>query len=249
MDIVLLHGFTESPEIWNEIQQNLRLHGHRVLTPIHLGNSVDHVASQFNMADMAHFIHHQCLEAGFQSYLIAGHSMGGYVALQMLRQFPQSVRALALVQSTTRADSDEKQKNRTQLAKVLREKGSTGFLKTFIPSLFAEENRDKFKDTIHQLGEMASAIPAIGLAMQTEAMRDRLDSLELIQNTKIPVLFIPGKLDPLIALKDIEEQATGSSGPVQVHILENSGHMGIFEEYERTLAALHNFIDFALFHH
>ena len=248
MDIVLLHGFTESPEIWVEIQQHLTLSGLRVLAPAHLGNTPNELHSRFNMADMAKHIHQQCLAEGFQSYLVAGHSMGGYVALQMLRQFPESVQALALVQSTARADGEEKQKNRTQLAKILREKGSAGFLSAFIPSLFAEQNREKLSETIVKLGKMASAIPANGLASQTEAMRDRLDSLEFIQNAKIPILFLPGKLDPLINLEDIVQQANGCQGPIQLHILENSGHMSIFEEYERTLAALHNFIDFALFH-
>ncbi len=247
MDIVLLHGFTETPAMWSKIQQDLTQVGHRVLTPAHLGN-IETPYSTLTMEDMANWIFQQTKQADFHAFVVVGHSMGGYVAQQMLRQNPKGIIGLGLMQSTAAADGEEKKRNRTQLAGILRDKGSSSFLNTFLPSLFAEFNRAQSKPTIAELGQLASLIPAAGLAAQTEAMRDRLDGVELLQKSEIPLLFLPGRNDTLIKVEDLIKQAAGCKGPFQLDILENSGHMGIFEEYERTLAALHNFIDFVLFH-
>lgn len=248
MDIVLLHGFTETPSIWDSIAAAFTQSGHRVLAPALAGNENAFQLAHLNMSMMAESVKDQANKAGMSRFMVFGHSMGGYVALQMLREYPDQIIGLGLVQSSASADKEEKKLGRTQLSRLLTAKGSGTFLKSFIPELFAVSNRERMKSVIENLQDKAQTISAKGLAAQTLAMRDRLDSLELLRKTKTPLLFMPGKLDPLIPLEVIESQASSCSGPKLIEILENSGHMGIFEEYDRTLAAMHNFIDFAVFH-
>ncbi len=248
MDIVLLHGFTETPTIWKKLKERLVSAGHRCFAPSLSGNNPDFQDSSLSMESMALSVMNGAKEAGMSHFTVFGHSMGGYVALQMLRMFPNQLMGLGLLQSTALSDGDEKKNNRTQLAKLLREKGSGSFLNTFIPNLFAPANVTQLQKVIDELKQDAETIPAIGLAAQTIAMRDRPNSLDLLTSTKTPLLFLPGRLDPLISTEVIYAQAAHCKSSFQIDFLENSGHMGIFEEYDRTLAAMNNFMDFAVFH-
>src|SRR5438552_2074785 len=97
------------------------------------------------VADLTHFDTMAALasdalgEAPAQSFALLGHSMGGYVALEVLRQAPQRVSRLALLNTNARPDSAESTQNRRRLM-ALAEKDFPAVIEALLPKQMTEAN-------------------------------------------------------------------------------------------------------------
>ena len=110
-----------------------------------------------------------------------------------------------------------------------------------VPNLFAPENREKFKTEIHALKKTASSMTKQGIVNCIEGMKDRKDKQNVLKKTKVPVLFILGKKDPVMNY-DLLKPQTQLSENSQLLSLENTGHMGFLEEKEECYLSIKRFI-------
>ena len=110
--IVLLHGFLENQTMWKAFVPELAKK-YRVITINLLGHGqtecLGYVHSMEDQADMVHSVLH---ELKIKKAILVGHSMGGYVALAFAELYPDNMKGLVLLNSTSRADSDERKVNR-----------------------------------------------------------------------------------------------------------------------------------------
>lgn len=234
--VVLLHGFLESLTIWNHFSEKLS-RSFRVITidlpghgksPVFEGNLTMEIMAKWVKAVLDHLKVESCI--------MVGHSMGGYVTLEFALKYPGMLKGFAMFHSHALADTEEARENRRRTINIVKlNKG--GFIKEFIPDLFAEENVVKYEDEISALQEQASKTPAEGIIAALEAMRDRTAKIELLLNTKVPVLFIAGKEDSRIPVQNIMAQAI-LPNHAEVLILGKTGHMGFIEAREQTLEML-----------
>ncbi|MDD3132055.1 MAG: hypothetical protein PHN94_09545, partial [Bacteroidales bacterium] len=148
-------------------------------------------------------------------------------------------RGLCLFHSHASADTEEAKENRRRTINIV-QLNHDGFVRQFIPDLFAETNLMRLTTTINRLQEVAAGVSVDGIVASLEAMRGRSGAIELLQNIQIPVLFIAGKEDSRISVQKIMSQALLPSH-AEVLMLSDVGHMGFAEAPEKTLPVLRDF--------
>lgn len=232
--LVFLHGFNESIDIWNKIIDKISLNHRCILIDLPgFGNSP--LPSNLSIKYMAEAVKRIVDETGVSSTnqkpIIIGHSMGGYVALEYLKLFGESVAAIGLIHSTAIADNDEKKENRVKTLEFLEKNKVESFFKIFIQGLPASFNYKK--SLIEEIEKIVSKTTKSSVIAGIKAMLNRDDNYEIFKNYKVPYLIIAGKHDQLIPLDKLLKQASETES-VMIEILNNSGHLGMIEEPEKT---------------
>jgi pimeloyl-ACP methyl ester carboxylesterase len=174
-------------------------------------------------------------------FALAGLSMGGYVALEVMRRAGDRVERLALLDTSARADSEEQRRRRTgliQLADMGRFKGVTPRL---LPMLV---HPDRLEDpaVTGPIFEMAARVGRDGFIRQQRAILSRGDSRDLLPAVDCPTLVVCGRQDQLTPLHLSEEMAAGIPGAV-LEVVEDCGHLPALEHPERTTDLMRRWLE------
>ncbi|MFC2151363.1 alpha/beta fold hydrolase [Bacteroidota bacterium] len=239
--IVLLHGYLESLEIWNNFSNALSKN-FRVITfdiPGH-GNS-DLVSEKHSMESLAIIIQDSLKMLNIKKCFMIGHSMGGYLTLMFHKLFPDLLSGFCLFHSHPFADTEETIKKRLREIALVKEGKKELIAKYNIPNAFASENLQKFKSQINNAIEIALQTPENGIFANLYAMMNRPVLSESLANTEIPFLYIVGEKDNYIDFNSVVPKV---KLPKKSHliILKESGHMGFIEEEEKSLNCIKSFI-------
>jgi pimeloyl-ACP methyl ester carboxylesterase len=237
-NILLIHGFMEDHEVWNDLVKNL----HANIISVDLlgfGNSVPNSSFNFSMIDQSVAINELLTFLAPPNLFVLGHSMGGYITLELFRLNP-SIR-MGLLHSTIVADSEEKKANRNKTIEVL-EKDPTVFIREFYWNLFAEFHKNKFSKQVEVLKQKAEKIPVSYIISTVQALRDRKDQTDLWHNSDNDALWIAGAHDKLISLKELD--SLSDDGPAVFVVLKDSGHMGFYEEPENLIEVVNDWLEF-----
>jgi len=135
--VVLLHGFPESGTLWQNIWHELAA-SYTVIIPDFPGSGKSVLEKETSIAEMAECVNDIMNNEGIDSAVIAGHSMGGYVAFAFADMYPGKVKGLTLVHSTPEADDDEKIKTRLKSIELIRKGAKNTFITHMVPNLFSE---------------------------------------------------------------------------------------------------------------
>jgi pimeloyl-ACP methyl ester carboxylesterase len=171
---------------------------------------------------------------------LAGHSMGGYVALEILRQSPQRVERLALLNTNARPDTPESTENRKRLM-ALAEKDFPAVIRTLMPKLVAEEHMADVKIT-GAITEMALATGVEAFMRQQRAIIGRIDSRPHLAAIRCPTLVVAARKDAIMPVEVLEELASGIPG-ARLAIIEKSGHVAPVEQPKDVAALLVEWLD------
>ena len=170
--IVLLHGFLENKGMWDFYSQKFAKKN-RVITIDLLGHGATECLSYVQtMEDNADAVHAVLSELRIRKAIFVGHSMGGYVALAFAELYPEKVRALVLLNSTSKADSEERKANRDRAIKAVK-KDYTTFIRLSIANLFSPDNRERLIDEIEKVKLEALKTPLQGVVASLEGMKIR----------------------------------------------------------------------------
>ena len=160
-------------------------------------------------------------------FMLAGHSMGGYVALEVMRQAPERVAKLALLNTHARPDTAESTENRRRLM-ALADRDFEGVVTALLPKLMTDEHlEDPVLTGI--VGAMALATGKEAFKRQEEAIIGRIDSRPHLGKIACPTLVIAGRNDRLMPVELLEELARGIRG-ARLEIVEECGHMASIEQ-------------------
>lgn len=237
--IVLLHGFLESLDIWDDFSAflssdfqviSIDLPGHgksasneKILSMDVMADSVKAVLDYLDIS----------------SCVIIGHSMGGYATLAFAEKYPEILQGFGLFHSQAAADTEEARINRERTIKLI-EDNRLGFIQQFIPDLFAPLNRDKFQTSIDLLKKQAGETNKNAIIAALSGMKERPDRTNVLEGARYPVLFILGQEDTRIPLNIVLKQAT-MTRRCEVHILKEVGHMGFVEDRKYTMKTIKHF--------
>ncbi len=236
--LVLIHGFTEHPGIWNSFADQLSSE-YRIILPALPGHGGSDFPAELNMDVMADCIADILKAEYIENACFFGHSMGGYAMLHFASKYPNSCKALCLFHSSAAADTEEIKSNRERTIEIIRNHHGD-FLHQFIPDLFAENHREKLAQEINSLIQEASKIQAEGLIACMNAMKNRNSHLDVLTEIHCPVGFIIGKQDSRVNFQSILAQ-TALPKESHVLILNDCGHMGYLEQAEKTLEFIRYF--------
>ena len=223
--IVLLHGFLENQRMWDGFIASFSKK-HRIITIDLLGHGqTECLGYVHSMEDNADMVHAVLSELRIRKAIFVGHSMGGYVALALAELYPETIKGLALLNSTTRADSEERKTNRDR-AIVAVKQNHTNFIRLSIANLFSENNRERLITEIESVKIEALKTPLQGIVASLEGMKIRKDREVLLHFAPFPVLLILGQQDPVLNYEETKEQIENT--PTQL-VSFPDGHMSHIE--------------------
>ncbi len=233
--IVLLHGFPENLHIWDELGAQLAKSFRVIAIDLPGFGESECLGYVHSMELMAQCVHEVMRKLNLRRYVLVGHSMGGYVSIAFAEFFPENLKGLCLFHSSTYADSEEKRADRDRGIATVK-KHPVQYLKAFSANLFANPDDPKLK---HVRELLFTASPR-GIVAALYGMKMRPSREIVLKFIKFPVLFIYGKKDKIMNYETMLPQ-TEVPAQSEVVTLENSGHMGIYEEPEESLKALRKF--------
>lgn len=235
--VVLLHGYLESMLVWDEFMDLLK-GSMRVITIDLPGHGVSIVNGEIHtMEFLADCVGLTMKALGIERYSIVGHSMGGYVALAMMDNYATNLENIILLSSTTSADSQEKCDRRRREIELIKA-GKKNTLARLVPHAgFAPQNVKRLKDYIEDISELILITEDEGVIAILAGMIERKSRGEQLRDSDIPHLFIFGKHDYYIP-NDVAEEMIAADGNARVVWLEESGHMGFYEEPEKCAKAI-----------
>lgn len=230
--VVLVHGFGEDGSVWKKQVDFLREY-FTIIVPDLPGSGGSELldADRFdsNMID----VYADCLYALLQEEktvpcAMLGHSMGGYITLAFAEKYPASLHRFGLVHSTAFADGEEKKKNREKSIAMIEEYGSLAFLKNTTPNLFAAKFKAEHPEAVQALIDAGASFSKQSLQQYTRAMMLRPDRTHVLLSNSLPVLFVIGTEDVAAPLADVIKQVS-LPNISYIHVLQDSGHMGMWE--------------------
>ncbi|MDF1791666.1 MAG: alpha/beta fold hydrolase [Thalassobaculaceae bacterium] len=170
------------------------------------------------------------------SLAVAGLSMGGYVALEVLRQAPERVERLALIDTSARQDSDDQRRRRTGLIELADKGRFKGVTPRLLPML-VHRSRLEDETVTRPIFDMAARIGKDGFIRQQKAILSRDDSRGLLADVTVPTLVMCGRDDQLTPVELSEEMAAAISG-AELRIIEECGHLPALEKPQECGAAM-----------
>lgn len=182
----------------------------------------DH-ARAASMADIAR----QILAEAPATFALAGLSMGGYVAFEILRRAPERVERLALIDTSARPDLPEQTENRERLVGLARRKGITVPAREMYPKLVAPSRQNDIALRA-VFTRMAEATGVDGFARQQGAIAGRPDSRPLLGAIACPTLVIVGDEDTLTPPDVAREMASAIPG-ARLGVVTGCGHLSSLE--------------------
>ena len=223
MPILLVPGLVSSPRIFSPVVPALWRFG-----PVTVAN---HIRDD-NMGAIARRI----LAEAPPRFALAGHSMGGYIAFEIMRQSPERVARLALINTQARPDTPEATARRRGM--IARAQG--GDYRGVLDELFAGFVHPSRRDdlSLRQLVyDMGDDVGVDGFVRQQAAVMSRPDSRPTLAWIKCPTLVLTGDEDHTIPNALSVEMADGIPGAKLV-ILADCGHLPQLEQPEATADAL-----------
>lgn len=159
--------------------------------------------------------------------------MGGYIAAAYAALYPEQLQSLTLLHSTALPDQPERIWDRNRAVEFIQKNGTAPYVRSFVQHLFFE-NRPEW---LSEAQELASEVPPEALIAYLEMMRDRPNRHPALQTLKVPVYYLSGSEDGLVApLQNQKEVALLEQG--KLHEFEGIGHMSMYEAPDALLAQL-----------
>ncbi len=235
--IILLHGFLENQSMWDNYITTFSKKN-RVITIDLLGHGeTECLGYVHSMEDNADVVHAVLSELRIRKAILVGHSMGGYVALAFAELYPENVKGLVLLNSTARADSEERKLNRDRAIRAVKQ-SFVNFISLSIANLFSEVNRERLAAEIEIVKNKALKTPLQGIVASLEGMKIRNDREVLLHLTAFPKLLILGEKDPVLPFEETKEQVDNTK--VQL-VTFPDGHMSHIENQEALTQILLTF--------
>jgi len=227
--LILIPGLLNDERLWS----------HQVSA---LGDGADvevaDITREDNIPDLARAV----LRRAPEKFSLAGLSMGGYVAQEIMRQDPSRVERLALVDTSARPDTPEQSARRKSMMELAMHGKFKGVTPLLLPNLVHPDhvNKPSVRDIVLQ---MAENVGKDAFLRQQTALLNRVDSRPDLKNIKCPTLVLCGREDALTPPEIHQEMADGIGDGAALVIVENSGHLAPLEQPEIVTDAFKKWLE------
>jgi pimeloyl-ACP methyl ester carboxylesterase len=196
----------------------------------------DHTRSE-TMAGVAGDI---LAEAPFENFALAGLSMGGYIAFEMLRQAGRRITRLALLDTSPAADGPEQKQKRLDFIQLAEDGRFPEITEALLPLLIhpSRHGEDPLTQVVRS---MANRIGPQAFVRQERAIMSRADSRELLAAIDCPTLVVCGRQDMLTPLARHAEMAAAIRGS-RLEVIDDCGHLSTLERPAEVNAALRRWL-------
>ncbi|MFZ5908606.1 MAG: alpha/beta fold hydrolase [Chloroflexota bacterium] len=229
--LVLVHGYPLDHTTWDEVVPHLEDDFDLILPDLRGFGESEALETPYTLTDMAGDLAALLDHLGIQQACMAGHSMGGYIALAFARAWPGRLRGLGLVASQALADTPERRRARYESAAVVMRDGVGQVAETMSAALTPVARVQAF------VRDLIAAQRPAGAAGALKAMAGREDSTPILSSFQFPVVVVHGDADALVPAERAREVKAALSQAWLVE-LPGVGHMPMLEAAGATAEAL-----------
>lgn len=232
--IVWIHGFPLSSAIF---EPQTSISGFRHVRPDLPGfGHTPPAVGPTSMSSYARDILGLMDEKNIQRAVIAGFSMGGYVAMQILRDAPQRVAALLLLDTREVPDTDDGRRDRFDKLRAVEEQQTIEpVIASMLPKMIHDHTRDAAVRAIMETSSREGVVAAL------RAMAERPDSAETLRNAHVPTLVVVGDRDEITPPRDAERMVAMMKN-AEMAPIARAGHMANWEKPEQLNPLIEAFL-------
>jgi pimeloyl-ACP methyl ester carboxylesterase len=192
-----------------------------------LADIADCMVADHTRHDTMEGIARSILEAAPATFALAGLSMGGSISYEIMRQAPQRVERLALLDAGLGPDAPERRARRLELV-ALAERAGAGAAQDALMSALIHKDRLGNKQLVDTVRQMAVDTGVEAFKRQQTAIMGRPDSRPLLATIRVPTLVLVGDEDALTPPEIAKEIAAGIAG-ARLEIVPHCGHLSTME--------------------
>jgi 3-oxoadipate enol-lactonase len=232
--IIFIHGYPLDHSIWLPLLPGLENYA-RLILPDLRGHGQSHApAGVYSMDLLASDILALMDDLGLHRAVLAGHSVGGYIALHFARNYPERLAGLALVASHCFADPPERKQIRLDTAEKVERTGKADFIaESMLPSLTLD------KVLQMELKHIIENAKPNGVAGILRGMAHRSDTCDVLPNLYVPAVIIAGELDVHLSVEKAQQMVSLMKKP-WLEMIAGAGHMPMMEAPERVSEILNS---------
>lgn len=226
--IIFIHGFPFNKSMWNTQIEALKNNFHVIAYDVRGHGNSDSGDSDFSIdlfvSDLLSFMN----VLKINNTILVGLSMGGYIALNAVENYPDRFDALILSDTQCVADTPEVKEKRMNAIEAIRKSGVENYADESIKNLFAPESFTTRKEEVADIREMIVKTSGESLCSTLLALSIRNETCSKLAEIKVPVLILVGKEDkitPPAAAQLMHEKIKNSS----LHIIDHAGHLSNME--------------------
>jgi len=174
-------------------------------------------------------------------FVVCGLSMGGYVIMAMYRKYPEFFRGMILTSTRPEPDPPEGKKVRDESIRNAQVSGTRRIVNTMLPNLFSSVTQTKNPHLSKQIQIMMTKTSVQGIIGALQGIRDRPDSLLLLNQISCPVLIVHGTDDKIVPMNEAElmERKISNSRLVKIN---DAGHLPNLEQPDKYNQAIRDFL-------
>lgn len=241
MPLVLLHGFPLDSRVWSRQVEALSDRC-RVIAPDLRGFGQSKNNDPFTVESLAADIHALLKRRGALPCVLAGLSMGGYVAMAFAHQHPRDLKGLILVDTRAEGDTAEGKQNRNRMIEQARTGGAKAIADLMMPKMVAEQTVRTQPETVRNLRNIMEACPSLTSEHALAAMRDREDYTDLLPSLAVPTLVVVGEQDAITG-PPLAQAMVSQIPKARLEVVAGAGHMTPLEASDRVSDAIGQFMN------
>jgi pimeloyl-ACP methyl ester carboxylesterase len=180
------------------------------------------------------------LETAPERFAVAGHSMGGRVALELVRSAPQRISGLALLNTGVHAVRDGEPQSRGRLLRLAYEHGMAALAAEWLPPMMARDAA-RSAELMQRLMAMVERSTPDSYAGQIHAMLNRPDALSVLSTIAVPTLLLSGSDDTWSPISQHETMRRRIPHATLFEI-HGAGHMAPVERPNAVALALREWL-------
>lgn len=241
LPVLFIHGFPFNKEMWKPQVDTLKNDCYVITYDVRGHGASDVGDGQYTVEllvdDLIGLLDHLKLSA----VVVAGLSMGGYIALRAIERHPERFRGLILCDTRSEADGNDGKIKRANQAKTVKLEGIKKFAEPFLKGVFYEKTFQDKPETITIIREVIERTSPIAVAGILLALAARTDSTPSLYNIKVPTLILVGQHDALTppsAAQAMRERIPRA----EIHIVPKAGHLSNLENPEDFNGSLITFL-------
>lgn len=229
MNLVLVHAFPLSTQMWVPLSRHLSTTT-EVISAVLPGFGGQAVSSaEPSLGVMAQAV----LEQVNGEFVVGGCSMGGYIAMELIRRAPQRIAGVILMDTKAEPDAEAAIARRHEVAAGVESDGIAAWLDTLQAPLLGASTRANNSALVEEVRSAVSAADPSGVAWAQRAMAARPDSRGTLVNFRKPALVIVGEQDelaPVAVARDLAELLPEG----ELAVIPEAGHLAPWEQPDRT---------------
>lgn len=244
--VVLLHAFPCDGELWEPQAAELVADGWRVIVPDLPGFGESEILDDDPSVDAVAVAVLDMLEdRSVDRCILGGVSLGGYVAMAILRRQPELAGAVLLCGTKATADGDEARRNRERLAALVLESPAECariLEQAVLPGLLGQTSRASRPDAVDRVRSWLGKAPAATVAWYQRAMAQRPDSLAVLADLAVPALVLWGEEDTLSPRFE-QDLMVERLAMAEFAVVPAAGHLALVERPDIVGTDLRRFAD------